>query len=328
MKSSKSISILSISLALLLGSTACAPQNNESSNTNEVPNVAQPEETPESTQDPLNRVESNFIGDYQNNKELNNERKMPKDAYIVVNEEETLTLNSYGTVESLPDETYPAEGEIFHSINYTIPDSMMNKVSGSITIDGKEVNDSYALSGSSNLTISAPENAKIILTLSHEGVNQKIDLISGERLSQGIAEAWYQNKNGEITNGFIEKNIKTKNYSVNYKAKITEATKAPYTSYYDWADGGKKTWLMFSYGGEGWGDSNTIDSTQKIEVTDSKGNKYFPDDQSDQYDFVFLVPDNETKFVIHDIHSTNVKDSDDNTYSIPEFTEKATITFK
>lgn len=313
----KHISIAALSLSLIFGATACT--NTE------------PEPNPASSTASEKRAESGKIESSTDKLALTEEVSFEDNNFLVTTVEDTkFTIEDYGIVDELPGGDKPAEGEVFHAIHYTNTNPQNANVFRpviSYVIDGKPVEDkTNSFSGGTKI-ISAPEDAEITVVTTTkdsktgESFAQEIDFKTGERLSEGVMDAWYVPSEGTIT-----PNMTTAPADPERTATITmdftKATKEAYVEEYGTADTGK-TWMVLETNGVEWNAGNNVvlDENAVIWLTDENSNVYEPVEpwgNLGSSELVFEIPSDGTEYTIHTLHSgvidkagTTVKEIDD-----------------
>lgn len=322
--------ITTVSLALMLGATGCSSPNVETGPVGEV-------ETSVSATPTVTPVESNEVIFAAPSLGLQGEQAI-EDGKLQVGDHTEIIVNASGTLEAEPTNNKPAaEGEVLHAFHLspTVDDSLED---ASINVDGKTIKSKLDLVSSSTLIVSAKADSKITLKATVNGVTQELDLRTGERLTMGIADAWYLNGEGTVTGqDHIVPFKLNSEFSGNVETSFKTASKSPLNSEEGWADKGKSAWLTIEGTKPAWEFKKNGSATNKkqiISVKDSKGKSYKPTNiltpsgfDTDQT-IIFKVPAAETKFTIHSEASADISKTDKKRGTISGLKSSSKVSFE
>lgn len=293
MQASKHLGILAISLSLMFGATSCATPE---------PAPSDPAATTSFDSTPSipaeNRVPQSYVGVAMESPDAEN-RVTIEDGELIVDNERALSLTSHGTVDTIPNnragESPASDDEVFHVITYDIIGSQgedwvdrndpLNQAQ--VSINGELMSDELLLAdGSSAILVSAPEDAELFLEVATDGIAQQIDLRTGERLSKGIAEAWYTSDSAKIEGREVKETVTEDGATGTLSYAYNQAVaKTPWTEHYGWADEGKSAWVIVNIDQQptwelaGDGSVSVPDEDHQWTLLDEAGNEYSPDEE-------------------------------------------------
>lgn len=302
---------LTMIAGLSMGMTACIGNNETSPSKEGFVGV---------TEAPVNRAAAGLMQNFASKQTLTDEKKYTKDNSLILFENgNAFEITGSGTMGKVKDpngeEKSPAEGEKFHVINYLFSGSASqtsysgetvgNKVS--VSVNGSQTELKEPLSPEGAILVSAPDGADITINIQSNNVTQSIDMLTAERKTEGIADVWYTETIGTLTDpsvnetAIVGKNTVTLSYNVNSAFRTAYMDKEGF----GWADNGRKSWVVLDMTTAKW-TVNGADPTNKKDIArlvDSKGNQYDPVSAMKSFDaegqVVFLVPADENSFTLH-----------------------------
>lgn len=273
------------------------------------------------TEAPVIRAEAGMIQNFTSEQTINDEKKYTQNNALMLSEDgNAFEITGSGTMDKITnpvndEEQLPAEGEKFYVINYLFSGvSSQTSYSGettgdkvSVNVDGKKIELEQPLSPEGALLISAPDKAEIIIDIQSNGITQSIDMMTAERTTEGVADVWYAETAGTVSEPSVNEPVVVGKNTVTLAYTVNDAFR---TAYMDkagmgWADNGRKAWVVLDMTKAKW-TVNGADPTNKKDIAylvDSKGNKYAPVSAMGSYDdegqVVFLAPADETSFTLH-----------------------------
>jgi hypothetical protein len=315
-KVSKITAILSFSTILALSLSSCTTSHETHNGT--------PTPSPSVSASNVPREPSGDIGSYKGTSEIKDPKKFSDNNYLATSVTKRFTITETGTVEKDKLGMLPAEGEIFHAVNYTYnqPGATEKDPGISVTIDGKTQPVVTPLNEKGFLTISAPEKAEVLLNLKVDGVTQSINLDTAERKSLGIADAWYGPTEGKVENGKVSNVVNVNNIKPTLEYSVLSATRTPYVAIEDlgWADEGKKTWVVIDITPATWKltGSDSLRGSSKASLIDADGNSYSATVLTegvsvDNNKLAFKVPVDKTSFKVLTENSSDFEGWGNNT---------------
>lgn len=269
---------------------------------------------------------------------LQSEMRFTDDNFLITQENEKITINAYGKLDTVAfkegeEAKKPAEGEVFHAINYI--STTGTQVKPSLDVDGKAITLSKKLSGEGTLIVSAPEEAKIILNLASNDLTQSIDFKTAERTSIGVADVWYRGTEGTITNGTVSETFAIQGKNVVLDYAVTKATRTAYSPTNKWADAGKSAWVVIDGKKPAWkipDNGGTDNVTQKFTLKDATGKEYAlvetPESSTDSMHLEFKVPANVDSYILKLDSSADITYFGEVQGTATITSEKAQIAFK
>lgn len=213
-------------------------------------------------------------------------------------------LYDSGTIEKTPSGKQAAEGEelIYIQSRTFLPDQI-GPLPVEVLIDGQMIDKVELTREFKALIVSAPVGADVALRFTYAdnpNVFQSIDVKTGERLSKGQAEAWYQMRFpylDEQNHDRTDTQVFDDGSKAIFKVQGLEVRYTPFTSAKGWADDGKAAWLVISTGEPEftYPGGSLYDVDCSITATDEVGKTYHTDDtyapnHTNAGDFHFLVP--------------------------------------
>jgi len=265
------------------------------------------------------------------------EMKIDTANFLTIQDNEKITINSYGTPDTVKlkpeeEEKKPAEGEVFHALNYT--STLSRDTNASVTVDGKAIPFKTKLGAEGTIIVSAPENAKITLNVERAGVTQTLDFKTGKRTSTGIADVWYKETKATLGNPVVSETFLIQGKNVKLDYSVTSTSRTAYDAEGKWADDGKSAWVIVDGKKPAWtipDNGGTDNVTQKFSLKDAAGKEYpavEPKDAGgDALHLEFKVPSNIDAFLLKLDSSTDITYFGETQGTAAITSEKVQITF-
>lgn len=322
------IGALSLAALILSGTVACSPQSGPG-DTNTTPTVSEA---------PIERAEKEYAAVIDHKLTVKDSKKLSEDNFLATGENEKFTIAEYGILDKLDVKgtgaVSAAENEVFHAVNYTAEGISAAKVS--YDVDGTTKTFDEPLLPTGTIIISAPKEAELILNLQVNDLTQSIDLTTGERTTKGIADAWYGNIAGKITDGIVSKDEPIKDKIVNLSYSVASAKKTAYTPLGKWADGGKSAWVVIDGTDAKWNIPESAygkGGTDKFTLTDENGKEYTPasadnNSYSEQLHLEFKVPADADSFTLNSENYTEIMYFGKSQGSVTSKSSQVKISFK
>lgn len=302
---SKKLGALSIAAFMLTGVTACETP------TPAAPEIQQPAEdtTPKAEKGVTNVLDSKLS--------VQNEVKFAEENYLALDGKEKFTIDAYGTVDKAVFEVNgeslkPADGEVFHAINYTSTSS----VSGaSYDVDGTTAIIEQPMGATGTIVISAPQGAEIILNLESNDLTQSINLKTAERTTKGLADVWYKKTIGKVSEGIVSSSAVLQDKTVKLDYSVSEATRTAYSDTGKWADGGKSAWVILDGTKPEWtvpNNGSPDNQNTTFTLIDDKGAEYALESDSSEGSYgeemrlEFKVPPTVDSLTLKSVSNSNV----------------------
>lgn len=242
MKKSVRFTVPALALSVLLGTTGCFG----SSEPEQAPAAAVEQNQVTQPQDTAERVTSGYAEVVYDYHRTDVKASFTDSAPLHLNAETIFVLKNYAVAGLTSDGAKAPAGEVLHAVDFTSEGNLSAEVE--VLVDGKAVETLMITEPSGTVIVSAPKDAEVQLAFLYndaEGVKQVIDMKTAERVSKGIAEAWYQPSENTITNDpSTVQSVGTSKVLATYEASVTKATKTPYSLDKGWADKGKQAWLV------------------------------------------------------------------------------------
>lgn len=256
---------------------------------------------------------------------------------LIVSEKEKIAIMGHGmlktaVLEENGPETKPADGEVFHAS--TFDSTLPAEAKVSLSVNGKATPLTKPLGKEGTILISAPEDAKIELSVTHAGITQNIDLKTANRTSTGVADVWYKATKAilgepKVSETFV---ILDKNVKLDYT--VSSATRSPISTLHGLADEGKSSWVIIDGTKPVWAvpDGGTEKVTQKFALTDEAGKEYPMTEHKDAFTgetmhLEFKVPANIDAFLLKLDAGTDILIGGENRGTAAITSEKVQVTF-
>lgn len=302
----------SLVAVLATGMTGCginSPQPND-----QISSSASSSPEPE-----VQREEKGYMAAYSDKLALKDKTDFTDDNYLRVGDDNDFKITAYGFLETNQQQKAPADGEVFHAINYSYDPVSTGynedppKVT--LTVDGETKTIPTGLTKEGTLLVSASKDDDIELNIQRDGVTQTIDFKNAERKTKDIAQAWYLPSEGKLTDANVSLDTTVDQYTANLKYTVKDAVRTPYDAADNlgWADNGKKAWVIISITTPEWTISKDsllkTNRESKISLKDSKGNSYpsVVSNDGDNATVAFEVPADMNDFTLHTENSTDVE---------------------
>jgi hypothetical protein len=305
----------SLSLVALLatGMTGCG--NNSPGSNNQASPSASATPTAE-----VQREDRGYMAAYADKLALKDKKEFSDDNYLRVGEDNDFKITAYGFLETDQQQKSPADGEVFHAINYTYKpvDVPYNQdpPKVTLTVNGETKALSTGLSKEGTLLVSAPKDDGIELNIQRDGVTQTIGFKDAERKTKDIAQAWYEPSEGKLTDANVKLDTAISGYTATLKYTVKDAVRTAYdpADKLGWADNGKKAWVILNLDNPKWTvskDSVTKSYKEsKITLKDAKGKEYTAVTSSasgsEETKAAFEVPVDMNDFTLHTENSVEL----------------------
>lgn len=190
--------------------------------------------------------------------------------------ETTFTLTGRGEVEEVSefseeyntDRRIAPEGKKFFAFEV---DGLLRDATVRVGSETYPVNqERFAVAGS-------PDD-NIVLVYEVDGVTQELDLLTGERLSKGVAEDWYSGTELAASTREFSTSVNTPKGPARWEGTVEDVQVTPWTDELGWAEGGKKSWVIFTLGTTEWRSDGSwygvINPSTDATLRDAEGNVY------------------------------------------------------
>lgn len=303
---------LSLFAILATGVTACG--NNSPETNPQASSSASASSNPA-----VQREDKGYTATYSDKLALKDKKEFSDENYLRVGDDNDFKITAYGFLDTDQQQKAPADGEVFHAINYTYKpvDVGYNQdpLKVTLTVDGETKALSAGLSKEGTLLVSAPKDDDIELNIQRDGVTQTIDFKNAERKTKDIAQAWYEPSEGKIADANVTLNATVDQYTATLKYTVKDAIRTAYdpAKNLGWADNGKKAWVIINITTPEWTISKDsllkTNRESKILLKDSKGNSYpsVISNDGDKARVAFEVPANMNDFILHTENSTDIE---------------------
>lgn len=272
------------------------------------------------------QAKSNFVELTPESIQIEEESRFDLDTFLITGEGGSkLVLDYYGKVFTNSAGDLPAYDEVFHAFHLSYDSNNITHSTPttlSVSVDGKTYHPdlSWDETISNTITVSAAEDAEILLNIQTEEIKQSINVKTGERVSKGIADVWYNPYDSVIT---PEKIFKPMGETANIDMRLSFAWKKLYDMEAGWADGGKQAWVQVqTHGNHLQAGNYTIQNeVNKAWLTDEKGTRYELKTSRDMYNgtqLVFLIPADAKTLTLHTVHGGTVMNGAEIVEVIPE----------
>lgn len=328
MKISSKAGVLSLAALILVGASGCGSAADTT-----------PQNQTSETKDTTPQAQKGKWTVFDRKLNIKDGKKFTENNFLATSETSRFSIDAYGILDKVAfDETgsmRPADGEVFHAINYTSDGSSTSKVS--FDIDGTTNIVEKPLGASGTLIISAPQDAEITLNLEDLDLTQSIDLKTAKRTTEGLADVWYGKTVGKVADGIVSTSTVVSNHTVKLSYAISSAKRTAYSQNNKWADGGKSAWVVLDGTNPEWDIPNSgyeKDAVHKIVIVDEKGKEYSPEGvEADSYGgkmhLEFKVPADDDTFTVKSDSSTGISYFGEVVATIPSLkTSQAKISFK
>lgn len=304
---------LSLFAILATGVTACGNNSPE-------PNPQASSSASASSNPAVQREDKGYTATYSDKLALKDKKEFSDENYLRVGDDNDFKITAYGFLDTDQQQKTPADGEVFHAINYTYKpvDVGYNQdpLKVTLTVDGETKALSAGLSKEGTLLVSAPKDDHIELNIQRDGLTQTIDFKNAERKTKDIAQAWYEPSEGKLTDANVTLNATVDQYTATLKYTVKDAIRTAYdpADNLGWADNGKKAWVILKLDNPKWTvskDSVTKSyKERKITLKDSKGKEYeaitSSDSGSEETKAAFEVPVDMNDFTLHTENSVEL----------------------
>lgn len=303
---------LSLVAVLATGMTACGNKAPE-------PNTQASPSASTSPSQAVQREDKGYTAVYSDKLALKDKKEFSDNNYLRVGDDNDFKITAYGFLDTDQQQKSPADGEVFHAINYTYKPVTAGynedppKVT--LTLDGETKTLSAGLSKEGTLLVSAPKDDDIELNIQRDGVTQTIDFKNAERKTKDIAQAWYEPSEGKLTDANVSLNANVDQYTATLKYTVKDAVRTAYdpAENLGWADNGKKAWVILDITTPEWTVSKDsllkTNRESKISLKDAKGNSYpsVVSNDGDKAKVAFEVPVDMNDFTLHTENSTDIE---------------------
>lgn len=226
---------------------------------------------------------------------ISDEESLAADSTLILNSDATFTITESGITSKSAEGKKAARGEVLHAIKYESEGFAGGDIN--VSIDGNFADILLAVPSAGYIIVSAPADADISLGFPYiddEGIEQVIDAKSGERLSLGIADIWYDHHTSAslVTTSWPEDVEKVMPGGSTVKLRIGPFLGQPELTAYvpelGWANAGNGAWLVVESAGSRFsssgGPGSFVEMSCSITATDEDGNEY---EANGKFDYTF-----------------------------------------